>query len=213
MRCSRCDAENPQGAITCFNCGALLTQGFAPPPGMPPTTEYASPKRKTPWLLIILIFVCGACLLGGGLLAAVLFPVFSQAKKHAQSAHALANLKQVDLATIIYTFDHKNKLPDLAQPIALGEVLRPYLRSSFFVRAAAGYQWNQALSGARYDGIVDAGSTWLLHSSAPDPAGLYEVGFVDGHCKQATKGDLDAILARPTKLDKDDSGSKKPAHS
>src|SRR5690349_569267 len=43
-------------------------------------------------------------------LAAILFPVFAQAREKARSASCLANLKQIGMATLMYTQDYDDTL-------------------------------------------------------------------------------------------------------
>jgi len=51
------------------------------------------------------------CLAIPFLAAAVLFPVFSQAKQAAVKTACLSNVKQLSLATIIYASDYDDRLP------------------------------------------------------------------------------------------------------
>ena len=48
------------------------------------------------------------------ILAAILFPVFAQAKVAAKKAADISNLKQIGTATYIYTGDNDDQLPDVA---------------------------------------------------------------------------------------------------
>jgi prepilin-type N-terminal cleavage/methylation domain-containing protein/prepilin-type processing-associated H-X9-DG protein len=45
------------------------------------------------------------------ILAAILFPVFAQAREKARQASCLSNLKQIGLATMMYTQDHDERYP------------------------------------------------------------------------------------------------------
>jgi prepilin-type N-terminal cleavage/methylation domain-containing protein len=48
-----------------------------------------------------------------GILAALLLPVLSSAKERARRTHCLNNLRQCNLALIMYGNDHQDKLPDM----------------------------------------------------------------------------------------------------
>ncbi|HEY0866302.1 MAG TPA: prepilin-type N-terminal cleavage/methylation domain-containing protein, partial [Fimbriimonas sp.] len=46
------------------------------------------------------------------ILAAILFPVFAQAKEAAKRSTCLSNLRQIGVATLLYINDHEDRLPD-----------------------------------------------------------------------------------------------------
>lgn len=52
------------------------------------------------------------------ILAAILFPVFAQAKKSAKKASDLSNIKQIDLASIMYSTDSDDILPANGEGLA-----------------------------------------------------------------------------------------------
>src|SRR6185436_14294989 len=60
--------------------------------------------------LIELLVVIGII----GILAAILFPVFAQAKTAAKAAVCLSNVKQVSLAAILYAADYDDMYPQQA---------------------------------------------------------------------------------------------------
>jgi len=66
-----------------------------------------------------------------GILAAMLFPAFSQARESARRAVCLSNLRQVGMALQMYTMDHNERLPG---PGASGREwpvsLQPYMKST-----------------------------------------------------------------------------------
>src|ERR671919_522207 len=72
------------------------------------------------------------------ILAAILFPVFAQAREKARAAACLSNMKQVALALAMYTSDHDETLPihqdtdQFMRPAALpnwGRLLHPYTKN------------------------------------------------------------------------------------
>src|SRR5579862_2876077 len=81
----------------------------------PPPSEYsysASPRRHNNswiWVIVAIVVVCGC---GGiGLLGAVLFPVFAQAKIAANRAQCMSNIKQDSAALLIYAADNDDHIP------------------------------------------------------------------------------------------------------
>ncbi len=85
----------------------------APPPRMSAPLEGPSsaPKRKTPTLLIIGIMLVGGCGVCAVLFAAILFPVFAEARKAAQSSRCMSNLRQIGISMEIYSGSNDDTLP------------------------------------------------------------------------------------------------------
>jgi hypothetical protein len=74
----------------------------APPPPRRSNTAWV-------WAIVGVIVVCGC---GGiGLLGAILFPVFLQAKQSAIKTQCISNLKRASLAMIMYTVDADDHFP------------------------------------------------------------------------------------------------------
>jgi hypothetical protein len=66
------------------------------------------------------IILGGGCLLlvvGGSILAAILFPVFAQAREKARQTACLSNIKQMGMASLMYAQDYDNKLPARAAKV------------------------------------------------------------------------------------------------
>ncbi len=66
------------------------------------------------------------------ILAAILFPVFSQAKEAAKKSACLSNTKQLDLGEILYSNDYDDTLMPLADPtntILWTDLESPYVKS------------------------------------------------------------------------------------
>ena len=76
---------------------------------------YAEPPKKNNSTMIILIVV-GAIAVGGcaviAIGAAILFPVFSQARLAAKEAQSMSNLKQIGTALQIYVSETDGRLPN-----------------------------------------------------------------------------------------------------
>lgn len=75
------------------------------------TQSLQKPKRQTNrekgFTLIEILVVISII----SILAAILFPVFARARENARRASCLSNLKQIGLATMMYTQDYDERLP------------------------------------------------------------------------------------------------------
>jgi prepilin-type N-terminal cleavage/methylation domain-containing protein/prepilin-type processing-associated H-X9-DG protein len=90
------------------------------------------------------------------ILAALLFPVFAQARDKAKQTACLSNMKQIGLATAIYAQDWDEVLPPQshvlnfaspgAPPNFLASIL-PYVRSAAIFVCPAAVDWPQGISG------------------------------------------------------------------
>jgi hypothetical protein len=110
------------------------------------------------------------------LLAGLLLPSLSGAKRRAQSAACVSNLHQLGLALNLYVGDNDNHLPVCAWPLpslgtnqpplpSITNALMPYVKSrevfrcpadsSIFPGEHTSYEWNGWLNGASYDHSED----------------------------------------------------------
>jgi prepilin-type N-terminal cleavage/methylation domain-containing protein len=68
------------------------------------------------------------------ILAAILFPVFAQAREAARRASCVSNLRQLGTATMLYTQDYDEMFPKLedgsAARMTVANLLDPYIRTS-----------------------------------------------------------------------------------
>ncbi len=79
---------------------------------MEPNGYSPAPPQKSNTALWIILAVCaGGICICGPILAAVLFPVFAQAKLAAQRTATISNAKQHALGLIMYASDWDDKLP------------------------------------------------------------------------------------------------------
>jgi prepilin-type processing-associated H-X9-DG protein len=182
-----------------------------------------TPRRNTGW--IIALSIGGGCLVITlaivAVVAAILFPVFAQARAAARRASCMSNVKQMSAAALMYAQDYDGYLPPVA---AWENNLQPYLRSVQVYRCPErtgvvhGYAYNQLLdrrpiaevqNGAQTPlffesslGSVDAAdrleSFVTPHrDSSGQPAGI--VAFADGHVQALGTAPKAAAGLAPTK--------------
>lgn len=186
--------------------------GLQPMNPPPPDSylNYAPPPRPgTP----VWVWILAACLGGGCLLvavfAALLFPVFGQARESARATSCLSNLKQIDLGILMYTQDYDERLP-IATNWQTG--INPYIKneklfhcpSALFVTAqsappATNYAYNSTLDMMKMARLAEPQNTISNYDStdvsrnandaltslpAPGRHRLRNnISFADGHAK------------------------------
>jgi len=142
--------------------------------------------------------------------AAILLPVFVQAREKAREVGCQSNLKEIGTATLMYTQDYDEHFPPAAK---WSSEVYPYIMSYNVFKcpdddsgSRSSYAFNSALGGlslkkvgspASTVGTFDAHSQWDLAGSADLMAFRHNrganVGFSDGHV-QWTRGDNAAYL-------------------
>jgi prepilin-type N-terminal cleavage/methylation domain-containing protein/prepilin-type processing-associated H-X9-DG protein len=70
------------------------------------TRPYHTKQRGFTLIELLVVFAIIA------IMAAILFPVFAQARERARAASCLSNMKQVGTAMMMYTQDHDERLPE-----------------------------------------------------------------------------------------------------
>jgi hypothetical protein len=120
----------------------------------------------SPWLWVGL--GCGGLCLCTVPLAAILFPVFSQAKVAAQRTQCMSNLKQLGLATLMYASDYDETLPAAS---AWMDATKQYGTTPTnskcpLVNDGHGYAMNDALSKKKIAKIAKPESVILLFETA-----------------------------------------------
>lgn len=168
-----------------------------------------NPRVCAAFTLVELLVVIGII----ALLAALLMPVLSNARRQAQSAACLNNLSQLGKAMQIYVGENGGRYPRLSVRPSVNhdypgiqEAMRSYLKDSrvlrcpaekggFFELEGTSYEWNGLLGGQPQDGFVEqvmgSSKTPMLYdfeSFHPDPGpGSYRgknMVFCDGSVGQ-----------------------------
>jgi prepilin-type processing-associated H-X9-DG protein len=161
-------------------------------------------RRQTPAWLIILLALGGLCVpVSCLILAAILFPVFAQAREKARQTACMSNLKQLALAQLVYANDYRDQLPIASQ---WGDLIRPYVKPDEYRCPSIpkgqgfGYAMNVRLSRQKVSRLGTPGQLPLLYDSSnlawnahdpvtslPNPPRhmrrVNNVAFADGHVK------------------------------
>ena len=154
------------------------------------------PPRKpgTPgwvWGVVALGAIIFCC--GGG--AAVLVPVFAQAKQAAQARVSLNNAKQVFLSFSMYMNDNDERFPPFDKGFEVGPALHPYMKNPEFEAKARQYDWNTALSGIDFRTIENKPSVWIFTTNEQPTFLKVGVAFADYHAKLVRRTELDSVRA------------------
>ena len=159
------------------------------------------------WAWILIGCGGGGCLLTV-IMAAILFPVFAQAREKARAVSCLSNIKQSNLAILMYSQDYDETFPHTTQ---WQDLITPYVRREdvFHCPTASkgittedapyGYAFNSDLLDKPLAKIASPRTTLMIYDSSnlsknaadagtslPSPGrhmGLNNLGYVDGHAK------------------------------
>jgi prepilin-type processing-associated H-X9-DG protein len=137
--------------------------------------------------------------------AALMFPIFAQAREKARQISCLSNLKEQGLAVIMYSQDYDGKLPaadkwmDLATPYIKREEVLHCPSVATGDRSLYGYAYNDKMSKANVEKIADPQTTALTYDSSSTgrnahdamtslpPQGRHlrgnNIAYADGHAK------------------------------
>jgi len=114
--------------------------------------------RQTGFTLIELLVVIAII----AILAAILFPVFAQARERARAASCLSNMKQYGLAIAMYKQDYDERVsgPYIYEGPVWGDynvllwfpdLLNPYVKNKQIKICPSGHDWTDWASPATYD--------------------------------------------------------------
>ncbi len=231
MKCPTCGKESAEHARFCDNCGTSL----APPTATEQKhaeqwSEPQEPKQGvSPWVIVAAVGggCLVLCLVVGVILAAVLMPVFAQARERARTTSCQSNLKQASTGMLMYSQDYDGKFP-LASTWTPG--IFPYIKNASVFRCPSvappgqaapmppfgapittDYGFNAALSGFPQSKIVSPAQLTMLFESANNVSaggaqnvaqpgrhnGGNNFAYADGHVKWVGDGSLGSLVWSP----------------
>lgn len=135
------------------------------PPQVPPP-----PRKKTNVVLWTVLGVSGVVCCGGFIVvAAIMLPVFMQARYAAQSTRCMSSLKQMAVANTMYSIDYDGYAPPAGKWMdaigPYGTEIRFNCPSARVEGKSYGYAFNKELSGKKLTGFEDPGNTPLAFDS------------------------------------------------
>lgn len=119
-------------------------------------------------------------------------------KDKAEASICLSNMKQLNLAMMMYTQDYDNTLPPLKDNAHVQKVLFPYLKNKSLYTCSTtktAYQVNSALTSKKtrkgqvikLTTILNPAQTVIFYETKPHADGQRSVGYLDGHAKREAK--------------------------
>src|SRR5579884_34938 len=109
------------------------------------------------------------------------------AAEDSATATSLSNLKQIDLALLMYVQDYDEVLPPMKDPNSVKQRLRPYAKSeTLFINPITHqpYQVNRILSSHKLKDISDPAAMVVFYEDSPAPDNTRGVAFMDGHARR-----------------------------
>ena len=154
------------------------------------------PQKSTTnvWLWVVL-GLAGTCVLCGVIGAAVLFPVFAQARQTARLTSSMSSAKQVSTSLALYTSDFDDRFPPMDSGANVVPRLHPYIKNSRLETLAVGYEWNQALSRLDSKTIDNQSALWMFVVPPPTGSKKQTVAFTDFHVKNYGVDEISPITA------------------
>lgn len=119
--------------------------------------------------------------------AAILYPVFAQAKSAAKATATLSNVKQMALGVMIYMSDYDDVYPYPQSVAAVKFVTYPYIKNKEIYKTlnpnGGQFLFNMSLGGVESVSIENPAETVLWYETQAWPDGRRAVAFADGHAK------------------------------
>lgn len=169
----------------------------SPPPG--PQYPYQPQPQKSSnsvWVVVGILAVVGLCVVVP-ILAAILLPVFAQARIAARQTSALSNIKQCATALAIYQADYDDRFPmEMGQDDGLYTSLEPYLVDrDLYYTFDTPTQSNPNLAGKVVYDIADLQGTLMLYkfSDQIDPSAV--CAAADSSAKKVSRSDLELEIS------------------
>jgi type II secretory pathway pseudopilin PulG len=166
-------------------------------------TKPIRPRSVAPLIVGLIIAICLGGLALIGLLAVMLLPTFTTAKKAAQRTLTISNVKQIQIGMLIYTSDHDDFLPlDMSNTRSVSRALAPYTVKARAIwrsenPASSEFAWNSALAAKKVSAVPNQENTAVVFDSAPWGRSRskvedgYVVGFLDGGAHMRSQEDFD----------------------
>lgn len=158
-------------------------------------------RRRSAFTLIELLVVIAII----AILAAILFPVFAQAREKARATTCLSNLKQIGMCSMMYSQDYDEMLPGLAWNRWVGPIddptqgpnfwwqLNPYAKNSGIWDCPSAQRGAYYMSG--HVNISYYANWWAIYQTPQSSAAIREVArcpyFVDAGEKWAYTWECD----------------------
>ncbi|HWD39334.1 MAG TPA: hypothetical protein VG944_10825 [Fimbriimonas sp.] len=119
--------------------------------------------------------------------AAILYPVFAQARQAALRTSTLSNGKQIGLALLIYSNDYDDHFPKAQSTADVRKATLPYTKDPNIWKTmnprGGEFRFAMNLAGVSATSIESPATTVLVYESNEWPDGRRTVVFADGHAK------------------------------
>ncbi len=175
-----------------------------PPPQEPPQyyqqPQFQQPKKSNVGLIVAIVLGAGACLVVP-IFAAILFPVFAQAKLSAKKSDALSNIKQSATSVLIYQADHDDLFPpNMGDSDSLKTSLDGYLNDygSGWEILKTPTEGNPNLSGKNSVDIRNAQSTIMLYCIPKELSGKAVLAAADSSARAVNASSLNIEISGNT---------------
>ncbi len=184
--------------LTESETGAQTTVGaVAGPYAFAPNQAAPDRGRATVWIVIGAV---GIVLMGCvGILAAILFPIFAQARLAGQQTTTTANLRSFGIAVLMYASDFDDVLPPTTES---AEAMEPYVAGYYKDGPLVSnnpqgerIDGNAALGGKKLPQVTHPDRRALLFDSAAWPNGRRLVLFVTGRVERRPEEQFAAAKA------------------
>lgn len=171
--------------------------GAVPPPMF--AQPQVAPKKSNAGLIIGIIALVGCCAIVP-IFAAILFPVFAQAKLAAKRTAEMSHAKQLATSALIYTNDFDDHFPpEFEKNADLHLALELYAKdpAAFVITNPDGgeFRGNGALAGMDSKQIKSPLEVPMLYDNMPWQDNTMIAAFADGHVKAKVPRDwLEQVL-------------------
>ena len=131
-----------------------------------------SPLARRGFTLIELLVVIAII----AILAAILFPVFAQAREAARKASCLSNARQIVSGILMYAQDHDEVLPAMRFDVSANMLdswmfaVNPYVRNGKIYRCPSDPNPNNTWDGTLADTTISYGYNFMFLNHMPLPA-------------------------------------------